>query len=278
VQIERYEVLIKDLDIPPRPDVVTILFYEMERDEPDLDRVAKAIARDPGMAAGILRAANSPFFGLNRAVSSVPRAISVLGLKHFSNIATGLAIRYALSHGDKARRFERFWDTAEKSALIGHYLAERLRGIAADEAYTFGLFHDCGIPLLMQRLPRYEETLKRANEAAGVTFTKVEEVEIGTSHNILGYFLGRSWSLSDDICQAILRHHEVMVFEDPAVPGNVLSLIGVGHLAEHVLQLTMRSSEDAEWAKFQAAVMRHFALTAEDLMNLEDGAQAILAR
>jgi HD-like signal output (HDOD) protein len=278
LQVERYEGLLKDLEIPPRPDVVTILFYEMGRDEPDLDRVTKAIAKDPGLAAGILRAANSPFFGLNRAVSSVPRAISVLGLQHFSNIATGLAIRFAMMQGDKARRFERFWDTAEKSALLGHYLAERLRGVAADEAYTFGLFHDCGIPILMQRFAHYEQTLKRANEATGVSFTKVEEVEIGTSHSILGYFLGRSWSLSDDMCQAILRHHEVMVFEDPAVPGNVLSLIGIGLLSEHTLQLTMRSSEDAEWNKFRSAVMRHFALTEEDLINLQDGAQAVLAR
>ena len=278
MRVESYEASMKDLDIPPRPDVVTILFYEMGHDEPDLDRVGKAIAKDPGLAAGLLRAANSPFFGLNCAVSSVPRAISVLGLKHVANIATGLALRFAMSQGEKARRYERFWDTAEKSALIGHYLAEKLRGIAADEAYTFGLFHDCGIPLLMPRFPRYEETLKRANEAAGVGFTKVEEAEIGTSHNIVGYFLGRSWSLSADMCQAILRHHEVMVFEDTALPGNVLSLIGVGHLAHHALQLTMRSSEDVEWSKFQTAVMRHFALTDEDLLNLLDGAQAVLSR
>jgi HD-like signal output (HDOD) protein len=266
-----------DLAIPPRPDAVTILFFEMGQDEPDLDRVTRVIAKDPGIAAGLLRAANSPFFGLSRAVSSVPKAISVLGLKHVSNIATGLALRFAMAQGEKARRFDRFWDTAEKSALIGHYLAERLGGFAAAAAYTFGLFHACGFPILMQRLPSYEETLKRANEATGVTFTKVEEVEVGTSHNVVGYFLGRSWSLSADMCQAILRHHEVMVFEDTAVPGNVLNLIGVGHLAEHVQQMTMRSSEDAEWCKFQTAVMRHFALTEEDAVNLIDGAQAMLA-
>jgi HD-like signal output (HDOD) protein len=277
VQLEHYEGLLKDLAIPPRPDVVTVLVEEMGLDEPDLNRVTKVIAKDPGLAAGMLRAANSPFFGLNRAVSSVPKAISVLGLKHFSNIATGLAIRFAMSQGDKAKRFERFWDTAEKSALMGHYFAEKLRGVAADEAYTFGLFHDCGIPLLMQRFPHYEETLKRANEAEGVGFAKVEEVEIGTSHNIVGYFLARSWLLSDDMCQAILRHHEVKVFEDPAVHGNVLSLIGIGHLTEHVQHLSMRSSEDVEWGKFQTAVMDHFALTEEDLLNLQDGAQAILA-
>lgn len=276
MKLDGYESVLRDLALPPRPEIVTILFEEMSSDDPDLPRITKHITADVALSAGMLRAANSPLFGLARKISSVPQAVSILGLRHVANIATGLAIRYTLSAGDKGRSFERFWDTAEKTALICHYLAEKVGGIPADEAYTFGLFHDCGIPVLIQRFPRYEDTLKRANEASGVAFTKVEEVETGTSHCILGYFLARSWLLSDEMCQAILLHHELKALEDPATAGAVRNLIGIGQLAEHVQHLTMRSSEDIEWDKFEAAVMRHFALSGEDLINLVDGAQAII--
>lgn len=276
MDLASYESVLRDLAIPPRPQVVTTLFEEMSKDSPNLNRITQAIAADVALSAGMLRAANSPLFGLSRKVSSIAQAVKVLGLKHVTNIATGLAIRFALSGGDKGKSFERFWDTAEKTALTCHYLAGRLRGIAADEAYTYGLFHDCGIPVLMQRFPRYQDTLKRANESAGVAFTKVEEVETGTSHGILGYFLGRSWLLSEDMCQAILLHHEVRAFDDSATPDAVRNLVGIGHLAEHIQHETMRSAEDLEWHKFESAVMAHFALTEEDFLNLVDGAQAML--
>lgn len=276
IDLDSYASVIKDLAIPPRPQVVTVLFEEMSKEEPDLKRVTQQIASDVGLSAGMLKAANSPLFGLSKKASSVPQAISVLGLRHVANIATGLAIRHALKSPGKGLSLERFWDSAEKTALLCHYLAKRLRGIPADEAYTYGLFHDCGIPVLAQKFPRYLETLRRANQAADQPFTKVEEGETGTSHGILGYFLARSWLLPDHLCQAILLHHEATVLGDAGVPGPVRNLVGIGHLAEHVLHVTLRSSEDAEWAKFKDGVAAHFGLTEEDLINLEDGAQAFM--
>lgn len=276
IDLNNYEAVIRDLAIPPRPQVVTVLFEEMSKDEPDLKRVTQQIAGDVGLSAGMLKAANSPLFGLAKKVSSVPQAVSVLGLRHVSNIATGLAIRHALKAPAKGLSLERFWDSAEKTALLCHFLANSLRGVPADEAYTYGLFHDCGIPVLAMKFPRYLETLKRANRSAGEPFTRVEEGEMGTSHGILGYFLGKSWLLPDHLCQAILLHHEVGVFADAGVPGPVRNLIGIGHLAEHVHHVSLRSSEDVEWDKFKGAVASHFGLTEEDLINLEDEAQAFL--
>ena len=168
MNLEDYAAVLKDLAIPPRPAVVTVLFEEMSKDEPNLGRVTKTIAADPGLSAGMLRAANSPFFGLSRKVSSVPQAIKVLGLTHVANIATGLAIRHALKGGETGQSFEKFWMKAEETGMICHFLARSLRGFSPDEAFTYGLFHDCGIPVLSQRFPRYRDTLKGAAKATGL--------------------------------------------------------------------------------------------------------------
>lgn len=274
MDLENYESVLRDLAIPPRPEVVTVLFEEMSKDHPDLVRVTKCIVADPGLSAGMLRAANSPFFGLSRKLSSVAQAINVLGFKHVANIATGLAIRHALKGGDKSQSFEKFWNGAEQTGLLCHFLAKSLRGMAADEAFTYGLFHDCGIPVLIQRFPAYKDALKQGSDNGGST--RPEESVTGTSHAILGYFLTRSWLLPDHLCQAILLHHDLQAFEDRSTADAVRNLIGIGHLAEHIQQRWLGNAAEPEWSRFEPVVTAHFGLTDEDLSNLIEGAMTAL--
>jgi HD-like signal output (HDOD) protein len=264
--------VMKDLAIPPRPAVVLTLQEEMARDEPDMLKVKRTIAGDVGLAAAILKVVNSASFGLQRKIGNVPQAIDVIGLRNVANIATAMALRQQLGRGGAS--LERFWDTAEKVAHMCAYLAKRLGGISPNEAYTYGLFHNCGIAVLMHRFPNYREALIEANQAAGQRFTTVEERSVGTHHAVVGYFLSRSWSLSSTMCRAILLHHELDVFsrelkDDPAS----LNFIAIGHFGEHIHHRMTRSSEDIEWNKFEADVLRHFALDDEELVNLIDGAE-----
>ena len=274
MQFESYEVLLRDLSIPPRPDIVGLLFGEMRKEQPDIKRVTAAIIKDPALSAGILRAANSPFFGLSRKVSSLPKAISVLGLIHVSNIVCGLAVRRALQSEKPGISLDKFWQAAEQMSMLCHFVARRVRGISPDEAYTYGLFRDCGVPVLIDRFPNYREVLRRANDMRWVGTTQVEESETGTTHSILGYFLARNWLLPDHICRAILLHHDIEVFRDKTIGNEVRNLIGVGHLAEHLQQIWLGNPANAEWDKYGAAVAGHFALDEEDLSDLAEGARA----
>lgn len=269
------QAFVKGLAIPPRPQIVSALFEEMSRDVPDLHKVGKCIAADVGLSGAMLKVVNSPAFGLSRKAKSVAQAIDLLGMRNVSGIATGLAIRHSIS-GAANSGLDRFWDSAEKTAVLSAHLARALREVPADEAYTLGLFHDCGIPLLMRQFPKYKETLARANRSAERSFTQIEEADVGTHHAAVGYFLARSWQLSETLSAAILRHHDIEVFADPQVPGAVRSFIGIVHLAGHVQHLMMRSTVDVEWVKFEAAVLRHFSLGEEDFINLVDSAQECL--
>lgn len=264
-----------NLTIPPRPEVIGVLMAEKESDDPDVKRVAKAIMADVSLSGAILKAVNSPAFGLRNKVSSIRAAVDLLGMKNVTSMATGLVLRY--SGGNAAPAMNRFWDSAEKIAMAAAYLAGRLKGIAKDEAYTFGLFHDCGIPLLMQRFPDYKAVLAKANQARERTFTGVEDAALGTHHASVGYFLAKSWYLSEDLSQAILLHHETSTFEaGSSASVGTLNLIGIGHLAGHAHHEAMRSGADTEWEKFEAAVCNHFGLDGEDLINLLEDTQGFL--
>ncbi|HEX8988180.1 MAG TPA: HDOD domain-containing protein [Rhodocyclaceae bacterium] len=266
---------VRNLALPPRPEIVAVLFEEMSRDEPNLTRVARKISADVALAAAMLKTVNSPAFGLARKLSSVPQAIDFLGMRQVAGIATGLAIRHSLS-GGAAASHARFWDTAEKTALMCATFARRLRGIPADEAYTFGLFHDCGIPVLMRRFPRYEAALARANADSAQGFYEIEQAEVGTHHGVVGYYLTRSWQLPDSFCRAVLWHHDIEVFHDASLDGRVRDFVGIIHLAEHILDQAVRDG-GAEWDRFRGPVLAHFGLSDEDVGSLADAAHEALA-
>lgn len=271
------ESVMKDLAIPPRPAVVLMLQEELARDEPDLAKIKRTIGGDVGLAATILRAVNSAAFGLSRKIGSVPQAIDIIGLRNVSNIAVAMALRQQMTKSGAS--LERFWDTSEKVAQLCAFIAKRVRGIQPDEAYTYGLFHNCGIAVLMHRFPDYRDALIEANRTGDQRFTSVEERVVGTNHAVVGYFLARSWSLNPELCRAILLHHELDVFTGEAKDDlTSLSFVGIGHLGEHIHHKMTRSSQDTEWAKFSAEVLDHFGLDNEDFLNLVDDAEEEIAQ
>lgn len=262
------------LHIPPRPAVVAALMEEKAKAEPDFHRVAKLITADVGLSAAMIKAVNSAAFGLSRKVASVPQALQLLGLKQVTGIATALMLRN-LGGGGASASMERYWDSAEKVALISIRVAKKLHCMASDEAYSYGLFHNCGIPLLMQHFPGYKDALIAANGSEGLSFTACEEAGVGTSHAAVGYFLARSWNLPKEMCQAILRHHEPAVFDGAKSDQNdhMLDFIGIGHLAEHIHHLSVRTSEDTEWSKFGADVLQHFGISRGNLRDIVEDIQ-----
>ncbi|MFY0641488.1 MAG: HDOD domain-containing protein [Bermanella sp.] len=50
-------------------------------------------------------------------------------------------------------RLDRFWDAATKVASLCSYLAVRLTTISQDKAYSIGMLHDIGIPIMLSNYP-----------------------------------------------------------------------------------------------------------------------------
>src|SRR3989338_4245530 len=100
------ENILKSIRIPPCPEVVMALLEEARQPEVDFKKLVKLISGDVGLAASMLKTANSPFFALRHKASSVQQAVSVLGLKNLVQIVRGSALQNTLG-GDKIT-MERF--------------------------------------------------------------------------------------------------------------------------------------------------------------------------
>lgn len=252
------------IDIPSKPEIVTRLALETSRLEPDFRRIAELIARDVGMSAAIVKTANSSLYGLRAKVQSVQQAVNFLGLRTITHLVTGLALRAAFS-GPGQPSLERFWDVSARVATATAHFAKRLPGMDRDEAYTYGLFQDCGIAVLLRSFPEYKDILGIANAALDRKFTDVETEHLGVDHALVGYLLARSWGLSETVYEAIRMHHEFAVLKPDSheLASESLNLIGAALLGERAYQMFTGKARGVEWQKARSLVLDHFGIAAE---------------
>ena len=258
--------ILRTISIPPCPAVVASLLDEARRPEVDFHKIVRLITGDLSLAASMMKTANSPFFALRRKVESVQVAASVLGLKNIINIVKGLALQRALS--PKGISMERFWERSNYHATVSARLARRVPGVTREDAYTFGLFHDCGIPILMQRFPDYRETLAAANRSAR-SIWEFENERHGTDHVTVGAMLARNWQLPDLIVEAVRLHHNFEILNDGSgVRDEVRGLTAISVLADHLIARFLNAPDEAEWMAYGSAALNFLNFDEDELTEL----------
>jgi len=254
--------------IPPCPRIVLAMVEEARSDEPDFMKLDKLISGDMGLASAVIKTANSPYYGLNHKVLAVKSALHVLGLGSVTNIVTLLALRNALSApGQAADPFwDQFWDRTNYHAIACARLARQLRFISMDGAYTFGLFNDCGIPVLVQRFANYKETLQQAS-TSDWPLIEFENERYQTTHALVGSALARSWHLPDLVCNAIADHHNFDLFEQgsSSSQGDVAALAAISLIADYLVNDFLGTRQDSEWQRQGAQALDYLGLDEDEL-------------
>ena len=265
--------LLKSIAIPPRPTLLIELGRLLQGDDPSPIKLAEVIMKDVAVSAAMLKTVNSPYFALSNKVGNVQQAVQILGATNVRNIVTSLVLRNTLS-GTASVSLERFWDSSEKVANIASHICSVLPRAPKNEAYTFGIFRDCGIPILMMRFPDYRETLKLAG-GDDRPMPLVEDERHGTNHVVLGYLVARSWGLSKILCDAIRCHHDIDVFASTDnVPPLAKTLVAVKYLAETLFDIS-RMRENPQWAHVGEETLAYLGLNYEEYEELRDDVLAL---
>lgn len=260
--------VLSTIQIPACPVAVSNAMAEAQKDEPDLRRLSDEIANDPAMSAAAIKLVNSPLYRSSQSISGVRQAVERLGTKNIVCIVVAVALRGSVS-GLPAAWLESFWKRSTQVALAAALIARRQYGISPDAAYTYTLFHDAAIPLMMKRFPAYEKVIEDAL-SSGKFIVDAESEFFPCTHPIVGSLLVRNWGLPAIVGQAVRFHHEPDVYElpDKTLPGGALSFIAVTQVAEHIAH-ELLGEEDFEVGSvlFEKA-LAHLGIGQEELDDL----------
>lgn len=265
--------IMQGIKIPPQPQILVDLQMEQVMPDPDLDQIAKLISQDVGLAGTVLKVVNSPFYGLSNRITSVKQAVNLIGLNSVINIINGLSIKSQMSD-ETIVNMNRFWDTANDIAQVAMNIAKQVGYPNPDLAYLLGLFHNCGIPLMMERFPNYLTIMEESYSSAQKRIVDIENQHLNTNHAVIGYYTAKSWNLPPTLCEVIAEHHSSLRFfaSNDKRDSESKTLLAILKLAEHICgnyRILGRQDEDFEWNSISTEVLTYLGLGEYDIEQMQ---------
>lgn len=224
---------VKDIVIPPCPQLLVKLQTELNQPDPDPQVVAAIAGSDVAMTAALLRLANSPVYARREPVSSVAQAVSMLGVKPTASVLTGFLLRNAIRIDPTL--IEHFWESSTRRSLAMAHIARQMYGVDVEVARTCGLFFHVGIPVMLQGVRGYGGTLVEAMARQDQTFIQTENASHRTDHAVVGAIVAKTWRLPQVISHAVRLHHDFAVLNDSGVEQVVRRLVAIAAIADHLV-------------------------------------------
>jgi putative nucleotidyltransferase with HDIG domain len=174
----------------------------------DLKRV---ISLDPVLTGRVLKLINSAYFALGKPITSLTRAIIMLGVNTVKNLALSFAILKNMKGSGAFHAFSthQFWlhclgvgvVAKALAAVQGHNPAEQ------EEYFVAGLLHDLGkLPLNKQFPEEYFQVSKTAQKE-NEPFYLSEDSLLGIDHCKVGEMIAQKWRLGATLIETLAYHH-----------------------------------------------------------------------
>ncbi len=227
------EKMLQDIRQLPSLSVVVLEILDSFKDEGlKIPELVRKIGRDQGLAARVLRVANSAFLGFPSKVASINEAVVVLGFHSVRSLALAAGVIQQFPPGE-GNAFDRlaFWQHAIGVGVAARVLAQKL-GRNQEEAFTAGLLHDIGRLVLDAYF--HDSFLKILDLAAqdDCPLATAEKKVLGMDHAEIGYEVARQWKFPLPVQLAIRGHH------DPDASSSELTdLVHLANVLAHGLEI-----------------------------------------
>ncbi|BCW96393.1 MAG: hypothetical protein KatS3mg018_1875 [Fimbriimonadales bacterium] len=180
----------------------------LESETATLGEVETLLKAEPVLCGRVLQIANSAYYGLPRAVSTLQQALMLLGVYAVKGIVLGVAAAAAIQGSRAVSELERaLWRRSVAVAGYAQGIARACRWgyRVAEDAYITGLLHDIGAIFLTARFPGVYHSLIQSDSEP---FSIMRERELfGYDHAEIGAMIAEHWKLPERIVRAIGEHH-----------------------------------------------------------------------
>ncbi|WP_319526423.1 HDOD domain-containing protein [uncultured Desulfosarcina sp.] len=241
------KIISQTASLPAMPEVMIKVQKLIQHPATSPAQLAKVIETDPSMVAGILKVANSAYYGFRGKVSTIQHASSLFGTRRLAELITAMSAGGVLGkamdgYGHKAGDM---WRHSILVACTASEIAAIVSDDILDSAYMAGLLHDIGKiildPYVRERKMLFDHYFSKYPEK---TIQEAEGHILGFDHAVIAAILCEKWSLPKTIAFGIRNHHQ------PSSAGDHL-LSHIVHLADYLSGQTDKEKE----GKFPAKVL-----------------------
>lgn len=218
--------------LPTIPEVATKILNMVNDPDVSFKVVAAEISKDQAMTTNILKLCNSAYFSKGKEISSIDRAIVILGIREVTNIVIVVAakpllnkfvIGYDLGKGE-------LWKQGLLVGTIAKSIAlQRNRKDISDIVFTGGILHTIGKTVLAIFVQNtYNDIMDEVN-TKGCTFSEAEKAIMGYNHQEISEKILEKWNFPP-VLQAIARYYS----EPENAPEQFMQEVSIVHIANTV--------------------------------------------
>lgn len=196
-------------DLPALPQMALRVLHLTDGDDWRLDELEEAILRDHTLAARFLRLANSPYYGVRHEITTLSRALNLLGIRKIRSVVLAASVEGL--HERKRGSFpgKVLWEHALAVAFVSQHLAQQCQSGNPEEAFMAGLLHDIGRPVMDQHgHEQYQQVVELVKSQVTPTLLEAERSVFEFDHTEVGGIVAHAWNLPPVIAHAIRFHHE----------------------------------------------------------------------
>jgi putative nucleotidyltransferase with HDIG domain len=257
-------------DLAALPQVVHQIIQLTNNPNASAKDLERLISIDQGMSTRVLNTVNSAYYGFSRKIASIKDAVVLLGFKAVRNLAMTVSV-FDLFVGKTDRqnlRRGKWWRHSIDTALCARLIASQVAGVSPDEAYTAGLLHDIGKPLLDRHggapYEQVEDLL-----AQGMPELLAEQRVYGCDHAEVGYAVSLHWGFPEKLVEAIGCHHTESA--DGLSDAPLTAVVVLANFVAHLLR--QPNAPETWWFDLPPWVSETLQLTPQQLQSLYLGCE-----
>ncbi len=199
------------------PAVAFKLLRLTNNDQTNVSDLSQLIETEPTLAAKVLRNVNSAAFALSHKITSIKRAVNILGFSSVRQLALNQLFYHKLIKHQSKKEFDQlfFWQHCLFVASLSRAIAMALKHPDPDLIYCAGLLHDIGkIVFETHGKVSYSDFLvaSKGDEQAVI---KGEHDFFGLNHAEIGFVLCQQWDIPEQISAIVFCHHELPMDDSP---------------------------------------------------------------
>ena len=230
-KLEEARIFLKELAenppaLPYEPALLPMLFAATrENTTASVDDLTSLIERSQKLASRVLSIANSAVYALESSVTSLRRAVSILGFREVRTLVIMLGAVSAIKGAKLPKGFDAtaLWRHQLKAATVAKTLAAELGGpsgicgpsakeevrlsMAPDDAYAAGLLHDIGKVFFAASRPELWEAVEEIRQFSSLQYFETEDMYWGMDHALIGAQVLHYWKLPLLLTDPINWHH-----------------------------------------------------------------------
>ena len=208
MELSPHDLLTRDITLPSPPDIYFRLTRVLEDPKSDMEDFARLIENDPGIVARVLRLANSAFYGFTAKVTTIRRAVTLIGTRELRDLVLATTVMEMFNGlPNEIMNMRTFWHQSLRAAVIAKVFAACHHGEdELEPIFICGLLHQIGNLVIYHKLPELAREALLRHQYQGIPLHEAERQVMGLNHADVGGEMMRLWNMPPLLIETLSKH------------------------------------------------------------------------